>query len=294
MGFIKITSALKHAFEEGRQAAEKTADADSARRLRFDYFWTRLLRLVPLPGYNKVRLVNLCGMKMSYRFNRGDLQSLREVFLEEVYACDLPFAPRTLLDLGANIGLASLWFSLQAKAGQTSELFLLAVEPDSRNAAVVEINFRDNLVSGEVVRAAVGQRSGEAWFEARAESNLGRVSSEAFKGTKIRVPVVGIRDLLDRFPEGRVDLVKIDIEGGEEVLLSHDTDWLARVKALIVEWHDDRADSRPLIRNVEAAGFVHRRINEGRQDNLSLFYRLADSSAQGPSASIPLKLTPFS
>lgn len=293
MGFIKIITAFRHAFDEGRRAAWKAADAESARQLRFDYFWTRLLRLVPLPGYNKVRQVNLCGMKLNYRFNRGDLQSVREVFLEEVYACDLPFAPRTLLDLGANIGLASLWFSQQAKEGRTSELFLLAVEPDLRNASVVEVNFRANFVSGQVVRAAVGQKAGEAWFEARAESNLGRVTSEAFKGTKIRVPVVDIRDLLDRFPEGRVDLVKMDIEGGEEVLLSHDTDWLARVNALIVEWHDDRADSRPLIRNVEAAGFVHRRINEARQENLSLFYRLADSS-EGPSDSICLKPNPFS
>ena len=89
----------------------------------------------------------------------------------------------------------------------------------------------------------------------------------------VPVPVVGIRELLERFPQGHVDLVKMDIEGGEEALLSHDTGWLAGVRALMVEWHDDRADSRPLIQNVVAAGFEHRPLNAARQDNLSLFVR---------------------
>ena len=65
----------------------------------------------------------------------------------------------------------------------------------------------------------------------------------------------------------------MDIEGGEEELLGRHTQWLERVKSLVVEWHDDRADSAPLIRRVEAAGFVHQRINASRQDNLSLFLR---------------------
>jgi len=201
---------------------------------------------------------------------------LREVLVEEVYDCALPFVPHTFLDLGANIGLASIWFSNRIQPDPTQSnrsAFLLAVEPVPENAAVAELNFRDNHILGQVVRAAVGQHAGDAWFEARAESNLGRLVNEGANQAGIRVPVVGIRDLLDRFTEGRVDLVKMDIEGAEEDLLGRDTDWLARVRALMVEWHDDRADSRPLIRNVEAAGFQHQPINTKRQDNLSLFFR---------------------
>lgn len=267
---------FRHACHEGSIAVHQCLDRTSAWQIRWDFMFSRLLRLGWLPGYNRLRQVNLRGGTIHYRFNRGDLQSLREVMLENVYACELPFKPRTVLDLGANIGLASLWFSKRIQPGQAQANqgpLVLGVEPVPENAAVAEINFRENHIPGEVVRAAVGQRSGEAWFEARAESNLGRLSNEGTHGAGIRVPVVGIRDLLDRFPTGQVDLVKMDIEGGEEELLSRDTDWLAKVKALMVEWHDDRADSRPLIRNVEAAGFAHQRINSERQDNLSLFLR---------------------
>ncbi len=266
-----------HALSEGAAAAGLAADDASARRLRADYLWSRLLRFVRLPGYNAVRCVRFRdGLQVNYRFNRGDMQSLREVLVDEVYDCDLPFAPHTFLDLGANIGLASLWFSNRIRPDPTQSnrsAFLLAVEPVPENAAVAEMNFQDNHISGEVVRAAVGQHAGEAWFEARAESNLGRLVNEGSTQAGMRVPVVGIRDLLGRFPECRVDLVKMDIEGGEEELLSRDTGWLAQVKALIVEWHDDRADSRPLIRNVESAGFQHQLINTKCQDNLSLFLR---------------------
>ena len=276
--------ALQHGWQEGLRAAAHAGNAASRSQLRRDYLLSRLLKLGRLPGYNRRRQVELDGMTVHYRFNRGDLQSLREVLIEEVYACDLPFSPRTVLDLGANIGLTSLWLAGRVKAREAdtplcpapseAEPFLLAVEPVPENAAVAEANFRANQVPGAVVRAAVGQSTGEAWFDLRAESNLGRLCRDAGHPQGLRVPGVGIRDLLDRFPEGRVDLVKMDIEGGEEELLGHDTDWLGRVKALIVEWHDDRADSRPLIRNVEAAGFTHRRINEPRQDNLSLFWRM--------------------
>ncbi len=271
-----MIQAFQHGWREGLQAAGLADEPSSRSQLRRDFLLSRLLRLGRLSGYNKLRQVSLRGLKVSYRFNRGDLQSLREVLIDQVYISDMPFIPQTILDLGANIGLASLWFSKRIKPCQAHLNqcpFLLGVEPVPENAAVAEINFLDNDVPGEVVRAAVGQMSGEAWFESRAESNLGRLSSEASTGTQIRVPVVGIRDLLDRFPTGQVDLVKMDIEGGEEELLGHDTDWLAKVKALLIEWHDDLTDSRPLIRNIEAAGFRHQQINFERQDNLSFFFK---------------------
>jgi FkbM family methyltransferase len=247
-------------------------DAASSWMLRFDYIFSRLLRLGRLPGHNKMRQVRLGGAWVSYRLNRGDLQSLREVLVDEVYACELPWTPQTVLDLGANIGLTSLWLH-QRHGGKAGGGFqLVAVEAAAENALIARANLEANQVPAEVINAAAGLVSGQAWFETRTESNLGRMLPYEAPDT-VPVPVAGIRELLERFPQGRVDLVKMDIEGGEEALLGHDTSWLAVVQALMVEWHDDRADSRPLIQNVQAAGFQHRRINCQRQGNLSLFVR---------------------
>lgn len=218
-------------------------------------------------------------MPVCYRFNRGDMQSLREVLIQESYECKLPETPRTVLDLGANIGLMSVWLARRFQLGEcvsapAPPCQLLAVEPVPANAAVAATNLQLNKVRGEVVCAAVGQQSGEAWFEARAESNLGCLVSMGGGVTgHLQVPVIGIRHLLGRFPGGVVDLVKMDIEGGEAELLGRDTDWLSKVRMLMVEWHDERADSRPLLKNLEDAGFRHHRLNGLRQENLSLLLK---------------------
>jgi len=263
--------ALTHALHEGAEAASRASDRRSALRLRMDFLLSRLLKWRRWPGYNRARQVRLGGQAVNYRFNRGDLQSLREVLMDEVYACELPFAPRSLLDLGANIGLWSLWMA--GRLPVTQGLLIVAVEPMADNARVAEANFQANALPGRVIEAAVGRQSGEAWFEARAESNLGRVVEANDGAGRIRVPVIGIDELLAQFPDSRVDVVKMDIEGAEAELLAEDVSWLSRAQALMVEWHEERADPAPLIRRVEAAGFKHQRLNARRQDNLSLFLR---------------------
>jgi FkbM family methyltransferase len=274
-----------HALGEGRQAAELAADARSARRLRADFILSRLLRFGRLPGYNVLRQVTMrSGLVVNYRLNRGDLQSLREVLVEEVYRCELPLIPKTILDLGANIGLASVWLSRlsQSERSRSSGIkpeMIVAIEPVPENAAVARLNFESNAIAGEVIQAAAGLVDREGWFEQRAESNLGQLgrpgsNPAADTENRIRVPVIGVASLLDRFPSGTVDLVKMDIEGGEAELLGGDVGWLRQVKMLMVEWHDELADSAPLIRNVEGAGFRHERINVGRQDNLGLLVKI--------------------
>ncbi|MGV3660332.1 MAG: FkbM family methyltransferase [Prosthecobacter sp.] len=272
-----MLNALRHALNEGSAAAAQGADLRARLILRHDFFFSRMLKILRWPGYNKLRQISFQGRPLAYRFNRGDLQSLREVLIEEVYQCQLPFKPRTALDLGANIGLTSVWiwrWMLQ----QSEQSHIIAVEPLAENAEVAEQNFRLSAISGKVVRAAVGQRSAVLPFFACAESNLGRIvpGSEAIgsmAGSR-SVTVIGIRELLGSFPDGVVDVLKMDIEGSEGPLLSGDLDWLAGTRALMVEWHDDIVPSGPLIDNVVRAGFRHERINALRQHNLSLFVRV--------------------
>ena len=203
---------------------------------------------------------------MHYRFNRGDIQGFREVFMDECYLAPEVTRPRTILDLGANVGLASVWLWRRYQPD-----FLLAVEPDPDNAAVAQHNFTANQIPGQVVQAAAGIKSGTAWLHRQAASNIGTVCPTP-NGDAVEANVIAIEDLLDLLPGGRADLVKMDIEGGEGELLAAPCRWLAR-GALLVEFHDEKTPSAPLIAAVEAHGLTHRRINAARQDNLSAFVR---------------------
>ena len=120
------------AISETRDALRCVGSGRDAVRLVSDIWLSRLLKICPAPWRNSVRELKLKTpdgvIPISYRLNRGDLQSVREIFFAEAYRLPFNHRPRILVDLGANIGLASVWLS------QTygSEI-VLAVEADSEN-----------------------------------------------------------------------------------------------------------------------------------------------------------------
>jgi len=224
-------------------------DIRSRVRLGADVILFRLLRVFPLPGENKLRRIQLRrGGTIGYRLNRGDIQSIREVLMDEAYR--LPFPVRqsaVIVDLGANIGLTSLYYysTLQPR-------LIVAVEPDPSNAQLV----RENLTGwpAVVLQAAVGPHDGTAGFIRNRASNLGSLSPHA---SGIAVSLMSMDSVLESVPDGSNVIVKLDIEGGEESLLRGDTAWLSRVDGLIVEFHPDRVDYAGLVQVLEAAGFYY-------------------------------------
>ena len=113
------------------------------------------------------------------------------------------------------------------------------LEPSPANAQLVRLNLERNNVNGQVVEAAVGARDGTAHFQDGLDSNLGHLASDGGR----EVPVVSMETLLGRLPSGaQVDLVKMDIEGGEGPLLRENLGWLGRVRSLIAEFHPEVID----------------------------------------------------
>ncbi|MBL9130550.1 MAG: hypothetical protein JNG86_05085, partial [Verrucomicrobiaceae bacterium] len=70
-----------------RRAAQMAAQTRCGLLLWHDFLFSRLLKLLRRPGSNQTRQVTLRGWPLCYRFNLGDLQSMREVIIKEVYAC---------------------------------------------------------------------------------------------------------------------------------------------------------------------------------------------------------------
>ena len=84
----------------------------------------------------------------------GELQVMRDIVLDEEYAVS-GIDPETVLDLGANIGIASAWFRGRYPAAR-----IVAVEPDPDTFAKLERNLGgDDAVT--LVQAAVAGESGE-------------------------------------------------------------------------------------------------------------------------------------
>ena len=243
----RLISTVLAIVHEIKAAVFLCGDVRSRLRLCADVILFRALRVIRLPTEDSPRRIRLRrGGLITYRLNRGDIQSIREVLMDEVYRLPFPARqPDVLVDLGANIGLTSLFYhwTLQPRS-------IIAVEPDASNAQLA----RENLTGrpAVIVEAAVGPHDGTARFSQNRASNLGSLSSHP---SGIEVSVMSMDSVLKGVPEGANVIVKLDIEGGEEELLREDTDWLARVDGLIVEFHPDKVDYPGLIKVLQAAGF---------------------------------------
>lgn len=197
-----------------------------------------------MPGRNGVRTVRIGRAVLTYRLDPGDIQSVREVFVDEVYRPPFESRPRVIVDLGANIGLTSLYFALAF----APEL-VIAIEPVPGNVAIARQNLAG--IGASVVEAAVAGECGWASFASSAESNLGRISDDG----DLRVRAITMPEVIDLCPEGHIDLLKIDIEGGEGPLFAGDCSWLDHVGSIIAELHPHIIETSPVVDRITAAGF---------------------------------------
>lgn len=243
-------STIRATTREIRLAIHLGADWRSRGRLATDVVLFRLLSFISLPNRDRPRRIRLRhGSPIVYRLNRGDIQSVREIFMDGAYR--LPFARKfdAVVDLGANIGLTSLYYHRSMKPE-----IMIAVEPDRRNVELARVNLTGT--SAVLLQAAIGPRDGAGHFLANEASNLGRLASKN-SGEGELVDVISMDSVLAQVPSDAAVLVKLDIEGGEDELLRSNTDWLSRVSALIVEFHPDRVDYPGLVGILRDAGFEY-------------------------------------
>lgn len=170
------------------------------------------------------------------RVANSDFLVLAEIFDRDEYApvklWDLPANAR-IIDLGANIGLASIYFaSLYPRAR------VLAVEPDQDNCRLIGKNcrrlMRENRL--KVVKAFVAARDGVAGIErnlrAWAFQKVDRIDAD-----HEAVPCLSMPTLLNGSRFDQIDLLKCDIEGSERELFQCCGPWIGQVRHLIVETH---------------------------------------------------------
>jgi FkbM family methyltransferase len=222
-------------------------------RVFTDILGFRVLRFVRLPSADAQRTVAMRdGTLLTYRLNRGDIQAIREIWLDEVY---MPPAEarglRTIVDLGANIGFTSVYLAQRLRPD-----LLIAVEPDPGNAAILRVNLAQNNIAGVVIEAAVGPADGTARFRRDASSNLGALADDG----DLTVPLISLPSIIEEIESStELFLLKLDIEGGEEELFAADVSWLQRVGCLIAELHPGAADVARIVRSIEHSGLRLRR-----------------------------------
>jgi len=194
----------------------------------------RLFRDMPVP----VRL-GLGGRATWFWFSdTSELFALEEIFTGGEYAAAGGGSPAVIVDLGANVGQAALWFRSRFPHAR-----LLCVEPDPRTFAKLRRNLdADPLVT--LRHAAITASDGSVQIERVPESSWGTRVTGAGPAGGDEVPGVSLETLLDEHDLQHVDLLKVDIEGLEHEALGA-SPALARAALVIGELHSDLLSMTP-------------------------------------------------
>lgn len=166
----------------------------------------------------------------------GDIAIFYEIFWNKVY--QLPDKcyknANTIVDLGANTGLATLYFHHHCP-----NAFIYSVEPEESNFNMLLKNLKSGIIKQNIIplHAATDSEDGEASIQI----NVLRYNSSIIAADKnsAMVRTISMKTLCNRFSIERIDILKIDIEGTELRLFEGEINWLEKVKYLLIEFHSD-------------------------------------------------------
>ncbi|HSH12230.1 MAG TPA: FkbM family methyltransferase, partial [Desulfurivibrionaceae bacterium] len=177
----------------------------------------------------------LVGRSVTLRLGTSDLATYEKIFADREYFFEPLTDTKVILDAGANIGLAALFF-----AARFPEAQIIAIEPEDSNfkllvkntAAFPKIVPIQAALWGEDTRVQVIDPGLDKWgFQARDVGDVGSA------GVCHGVAGMTVDRIMREQGLDYIDILKMDIEGGEIEVFSAGGNWLDRVGLLIAELH---------------------------------------------------------
>jgi FkbM family methyltransferase len=184
-----------------------------------------------------------------------DLKTFWQIFLRRIYRV-LP-ADQVIVDLGANIGLFSLYAARCAPQAR-----VLSFEPFPSTFRRLTQTIGDHHLDARVTclnYAAAGADGVRVMADTPVPSQRRTLASSSSDKPGAAVQSKTLAAILEEYSLPQVDLLKMDIEGSEyEVLLSTPPAVLKRIRRISLEYHGDSApySKRQLFDHLGAAGFT--------------------------------------
>jgi FkbM family methyltransferase len=176
--------------------------------------------------------LRMLNRHVTIRPGTSDLRCLRKVFVNYEYEIPFDTNPRLIVDAGANIGLATLFFS-----GKFPGTKIIAIEPEPSNYDLLVRNC-SGMTNVTLWKAAVWNTDSSLQIaNPDAEKWAFTVKPETLNGSGIKA--LTIPQILAQSGHDTIDILKLDIEGAERELFQDGCEeWLPRVKMIIIELHD--------------------------------------------------------
>ena len=171
------------------------------------------------------------------RFGTADEKVFEEVMINQIYGKQLEEEPKIIIDAGANIGLASLYF-----ASMYPNAKIIAIEPERSNFNLLKKNITeyenitaiktalwDDVLQINIIRPQWGGTYGFQSFT-NHNSNDGELVDKVTSTT--------LSNIMKEYHLKHIDLLKVDIEGAEKEVFNDSGNWINQVDTIMIELHD--------------------------------------------------------
>ncbi|GEP50669.1 hypothetical protein FNO01nite_13410 [Flavobacterium noncentrifugens] len=171
--------------------------------------------------------------KIYLRPNSKDAETFEEIFLSHLYDIRLPIIPETIVDAGANVGFATLFFKIKYP-----DASIVAIEIETKNADA----FRKNTTGFDNVtlhqQALYNKKSYFSIADPYKATNSFQIR-KADSPENSDIDSVTLDEIISEKKWDTIDILKIDIEGAEKQLFEKNYEnWLPKIKIIMIETHD--------------------------------------------------------
>jgi FkbM family methyltransferase len=179
-----------------------------------------------------VNLKTPTGMIAINTYSHHDILTVNEIFFRKDYFIPNERSIKTIVDIGANIGVSALYFLTR-----NANSIVYLIEPDPRNQEKLLLNTKPFANRIVLEKKAVSDYTGVVEFAIEESGRYGGIGRN-FE-SKISVECVNINDLLRQVitaVKGNVDILKIDTEGLELTIMNAiENDHLNRLETIFYE-----------------------------------------------------------
>jgi len=173
---------------------------------------------------------------LTLRLGTSDVRTFEEIIIKGAYALRLCRPPRVIVDAGANIGLASVYFATQFPQAR-----ILALEPESSNYALLCKNAAAYPQIVPIQAALWSTTTTLDLVDAMGKHDLFRTQTPGVANSSPVISQVAALDMLQLLADYRleqIDILKVDIECSEIEVFGGAAAWIDRVGVILIELHD--------------------------------------------------------
>jgi len=191
---------------------------------------------------------------VTLRLHTSDAKVCQEVLIDQHYDVPLAFLPATIVDVGANCGMTSVFYT-----NRYSTAKVWAIEPEPSNYAALVRN-SEPYPNITPINAALWNTDGqvEVFCPFPKWQGWGKWGYVVRQGRGCRA--FTLNSLMQELGIETIDILKIDVEGAELEIFS-ECNWMSKVRLLAIELHERE---RPGCSELVDRMAIHHRHRERR------------------------------